>query len=478
MQKFFRRFARLTPMSWLLCLAFAQAAFTQSPDDIAGYSVTSTFKDAAQVLDANGRFVHLPGNKLTITLTPFLKPTGDGDATPADSFNLKATIIKDTGTAIFIRFDASGVCSVLFSNNAMAVCQTPPVGGTRPLTEQEKTLITWDNTAIDNFFSRLQSETPEVRRQNAQFVAQFPSTRVPGFLSALADEFGDDAEWVIAARKQWEDTRALIGFDTTGLNKKLFAAVRDGDQKSALAALADGASIHATSDTSETPLDIAIGNSDAVMVDTLIQNGANTEWSNVLSLPIEGNDAAAILRTLATAEMSQREAQAARLADDVANRAERVTVLEDRITKLSAHNQQLQNELDVEQAKLRARLVDLQALLAGLKERDARTSEELRKLTEDFLALRRKHSIVDERLYQAQTSISALESFVDATGPDVIDFVQNRLIEFGYDPGEADGKLGTKTREAIATFQRAAKLPATGEITPQLITMLAAASDG
>ena len=79
--------------------------------------------------------------------------------------------------------------------------------------------------------------------------------------------------------------------------------------------------------------------------------------------------------------------------------------------------------------------------------------------------------------YRHEKSVSALELFVDTTTPEIVSYVQNRLIEFSYDPGSADGKMGQKTREAIRVFQRAAKLPVTGEITPRMISLMAAGAD-
>jgi peptidoglycan hydrolase-like protein with peptidoglycan-binding domain len=51
--------------------------------------------------------------------------------------------------------------------------------------------------------------------------------------------------------------------------------------------------------------------------------------------------------------------------------------------------------------------------------------------------------------------------------------VQNALAAMGYDPGTADGRLSPKTREAIALFEQANKLPVDGEIDRALIIELA-----
>lgn len=83
-----------------------------------------------------------------------------------------------------------------------------------------------------------------------------------------------------------------------------------------------------------------------------------------------------------------------------------------------------------------------------------------------------------DRAYATNIIIGSLETLVDTSSPKAVRFVQNRLLEFDYDPGEADGKMGRKTRDAIREYQRLANLPATGEITPELISSLARNSDG
>ena len=46
------------------------------------------------------------------------------------------------------------------------------------------------------------------------------------------------------------------------------------------------------------------------------------------------------------------------------------------------------------------------------------------------------------------------------------------LSSLGFDAGPADGKMGRKTRDAIAAFQTSKGLPATGEIDKTLIEAL------
>jgi len=48
--------------------------------------------------------------------------------------------------------------------------------------------------------------------------------------------------------------------------------------------------------------------------------------------------------------------------------------------------------------------------------------------------------------------------------PSFIQDVQNALSDSGYDPGDRDGHMGWRTREAIRDFQRDQGLPVTGEV--------------
>jgi peptidoglycan hydrolase-like protein with peptidoglycan-binding domain len=49
--------------------------------------------------------------------------------------------------------------------------------------------------------------------------------------------------------------------------------------------------------------------------------------------------------------------------------------------------------------------------------------------------------------------------------------IQEALIERGYDPGKPDGKIGNKTKNAIAKFQKDNNL-ATGGITYETLQAL------
>lgn len=58
---------------------------------------------------------------------------------------------------------------------------------------------------------------------------------------------------------------------------------------------------------------------------------------------------------------------------------------------------------------------------------------------------------------------------------DTIARAQRALAARGYEPGPADGIVGTRTRKAVYAFQRAQGLPATGRLTPATIAALSPA---
>jgi len=61
---------------------------------------------------------------------------------------------------------------------------------------------------------------------------------------------------------------------------------------------------------------------------------------------------------------------------------------------------------------------------------------------------------------------------------ELVALVQKLLAENGYDPGPADGLLGTKTVDAITAFQGKAGLPKTGKIDTGLVAALQSPSGG
>jgi hypothetical protein len=48
-------------------------------------------------------------------------------------------------------------------------------------------------------------------------------------------------------------------------------------------------------------------------------------------------------------------------------------------------------------------------------------------------------------------------------GPDLVQAIQQRLAELGFDPGSVDGIFGSSTKQAIVDYQRQAELAPTGE---------------
>lgn len=70
-------------------------------------------------------------------------------------------------------------------------------------------------------------------------------------------------------------------------------------------------------------------------------------------------------------------------------------------------------------------------------------------------------------------SVAASDSItVNAAEYDTVIGVQRVLAELGYTPGPVDGAWGESTAGAISAFQRDRSIPATGQITPELIEEL------
>jgi hypothetical protein len=60
----------------------------------------------------------------------------------------------------------------------------------------------------------------------------------------------------------------------------------------------------------------------------------------------------------------------------------------------------------------------------------------------------------------------------DYYDPQFIRQAQYALSDMGYDPGNYDGRIGWRTREAIRNFQRDENLPITGELDPGTVDRL------
>lgn len=83
--------------------------------------------------------------------------------------------------------------------------------------------------------------------------------------------------------------------------------------------------------------------------------------------------------------------------------------------------------------------------------------------------------MLPRRVFTVAALLSALAA-IPALAQSVpeIRAVQQRLGELGYDAGEADGLLGSRTRDAIAAFQADMGLERTGAITVTLMNVLGA----
>ena len=68
-------------------------------------------------------------------------------------------------------------------------------------------------------------------------------------------------------------------------------------------------------------------------------------------------------------------------------------------------------------------------------------------------------------------AVWSLNTFAAKYDP-IVEQVQKKLTELGYDPGPADGKMGKKTEAAIKSFQKDNSLPATGKIDDATLTKL------
>jgi peptidoglycan hydrolase-like protein with peptidoglycan-binding domain len=67
--------------------------------------------------------------------------------------------------------------------------------------------------------------------------------------------------------------------------------------------------------------------------------------------------------------------------------------------------------------------------------------------------------------YQVTGNLSALS-------PPVIEALQRRLLEAGYDPGPVDGRWGPRTAGAYAAFCRASDLPVADRLTREHVRAL------
>lgn len=75
--------------------------------------------------------------------------------------------------------------------------------------------------------------------------------------------------------------------------------------------------------------------------------------------------------------------------------------------------------------------------------------------------------VVDDPTWRALLSGPTLPTLrYGSTGPYVF-FLQQRLIDSGFNPGTVDGIFGSRTRSAVVAFQQARGLAADGVVGPQ-----------
>lgn len=75
-------------------------------------------------------------------------------------------------------------------------------------------------------------------------------------------------------------------------------------------------------------------------------------------------------------------------------------------------------------------------------------------------------------IHQASTATGSIVPAIDVRS---VERAQRELQKLGYDPGPIDGKIGTKTTQAIRQFQADMRLPADGQLSPELLNRLAPA---
>jgi len=83
------------------------------------------------------------------------------------------------------------------------------------------------------------------------------------------------------------------------------------------------------------------------------------------------------------------------------------------------------------------------------------------------------YAVPDDMLYEVNVmypKASSPKSFKIPTGDTtLVRSVQSGLLQLGYDPGKADGKISKKTIQAVKKFQAQAKMTVNGRITHDLL---------
>ena len=133
-------------------------------------------------------------------------------------------------------------------------------------------------------------------------------------------------------------------------------------------------------------------------------------------------------------------------------------------------------------------LIDVQRELAALRRYDGPIDGRLSPVTRAALDSYRRtnglpqratvQDLLDHLRYTKTLKQVARTETTGSIGADeaTIRQVQTGLSELGYLPGPIDGTFGETTRQAIKEFEGDRRLPASGEITPQLLSELAKTS--
>lgn len=92
------------------------------------------------------------------------------------------------------------------------------------------------------------------------------------------------------------------------------------------------------------------------------------------------------------------------------------------------------------------------------------------------------YNIPDDMLYEVNIMYpgsSSYKSFkIPAGNRSLVRSVQSGLLQLGYDPGKADGKINKKTIQAVKKFQEKAKIKINGRITHDLLAKIQQALNG
>ncbi len=92
------------------------------------------------------------------------------------------------------------------------------------------------------------------------------------------------------------------------------------------------------------------------------------------------------------------------------------------------------------------------------------------------------YPVPDDMLYEVNIMYpksSSQKSFKIPTGNTaLVRSVQSGLFQLGYDPGKVDGKIGSKTIQAVKQFQAKSRMQVNGRITYELLAKIRQALDG